>query len=67
MTHQVLRDLRGSLYDLENIVDDIDRYFQSSNSLHFLNEIKKIETIVANAKTDLEHISSKISNKLDEE
>jgi len=66
MTNQILQNLRGTIFKAEDTIDTIDRYFQNSNSNFFINDIKKIETIITNAVYELEHIESKIENKLDE-
>lgn len=74
MSNQILQDLRGSIFELQDIINDIDKSFQFAESYRkgeeikslFLEEIKKIETKLSNEKYDLDSIRSRVNDKMEE-
>lgn len=66
MTNKILADLRGHLFELEDTVDTIDRWFQQSDKEFFLDEIKEVETKMSVISYELDYIKNKVSDKLDE-
>ena len=63
MSNEILKNLRSEIFEIEESIDDIDRFFQNSNSALFLDELKKIEKIITAARYDLSHIKDNLSEK----